>query len=61
MGIVYNYNKRKIGFGYKSKELWSPAISHSRAVKVASHPRAVKVLTPQNRQFLASLGLRLRR
>ena len=49
MGFVYN---RKVGFGYKSKATWTPTVSRQQTVKA---------LTPQNQQFLARLGLRLRR
>ena len=49
MGFIYN---RKIGFGYKSEAAWTPTVSLQRTLKV---------LTPQNQQFLARLGLRLHR
>ena len=58
MGIVFN---RKIGYGYKSKSVWSPELSLPRAVKKSIPRAAKKKLKPQNQKFLISLGLRLRR
>jgi len=49
MGIVHNL---KFGRGYINQTKWP---------KVISHRRALRALTRQNRQFLKSLGLRLRR
>lgn len=61
MGILFNNHKK---INYKNRVRWGSKDSHPRVLKAITthqHLTPLKTLTHENRQFLLTLGLKLRR